>query len=111
VPAAELTGALRAAGIAAATVGVGGELIDHRQVTARGRVYEAPHPVVGTMTYLGPAARMSDLPEIPGRSAAPTLGGDNEAILGELGYTPAQIAELTETGAIGTVPYATPTRA
>ena len=38
------------------------------------------------------------------RSSAPTLGRDNEAVLGELGYSPAAIAELRQSGLIGDLP-------
>jgi crotonobetainyl-CoA:carnitine CoA-transferase CaiB-like acyl-CoA transferase len=51
---------------------------------------------------------MSVLPALPDRTGAPALGRDNAVVLAELGYSPAQIAELADTGAIGSVPYATP---
>jgi crotonobetainyl-CoA:carnitine CoA-transferase CaiB-like acyl-CoA transferase len=106
LPAAELVAMLRAAGIAAAPLAVGPELIDHLQIRARGRVFEAEHPVVGPLSFIGYPARMSTLPELPGTIAAPTLGRDNTAVLTGLGYTGAQIGELAASGAIGSVPYA-----
>ena len=38
------------------------------------------------------------------RSPAPTLGRDNGAILGELGYSPAAIADLQQSGLVGDLP-------
>lgn len=51
---------------------------------------------------------MSTLPQLPDATAAPTLGRDNTTVLTELGYSSEQIAELSETGAIGSIPYAKP---
>jgi crotonobetainyl-CoA:carnitine CoA-transferase CaiB-like acyl-CoA transferase len=51
---------------------------------------------------------MSTLPVLPDRTGAPTLGRDNAVVLAELGYSAAQIAELADGGAIGSVPYARP---
>lgn len=104
-PAAELVRMLRAAGIAAAPLGIGPELIDHPQIIERGRVFRAPHPVVGELRFIGYPARMSTQPQLPDRTAAPTLGRDNAAVLTELGFGAGQIAELAATSAIGTVPY------
>jgi crotonobetainyl-CoA:carnitine CoA-transferase CaiB-like acyl-CoA transferase len=106
--ATELVAALRSAGIAAAPLAIGAELIDHPQLRDRGRVFTAPHPVVGPLNFVGSPARMSTLPVLPDSAPAPTLGGDNEHVLTELGYSAAQIAEFSQTGAIGSVPYAKP---
>jgi crotonobetainyl-CoA:carnitine CoA-transferase CaiB-like acyl-CoA transferase len=105
--AADLVALLRAVGIAAARLTIGAELIDHSQLRHRGRVFAAPHPVVGQLRFIGYPARMSTLPTLPDRTGAPALGRDNAVVLAELGYSPAQIAELAATGAIGSVPYAT----
>jgi crotonobetainyl-CoA:carnitine CoA-transferase CaiB-like acyl-CoA transferase len=107
-PAAGLAAALRGAGIAAAPLTIGPELIDHPQIRERGRVFTAPHPVAGTMSFIGSPVRMSTLPVLPDSSPAPTLGGDNGHVLAGLGYSEAWIAELLETGAIGSIPYAKP---
>jgi crotonobetainyl-CoA:carnitine CoA-transferase CaiB-like acyl-CoA transferase len=104
--AADLVEMLRGAGIAAAPLSIGAELIDHPQIRDRGRVFQAPHPVAGQLTFIGYPARMSTLPRLPDATAAPTLGRDNAAVLTELGYSSEQIAELSETGAIGSIPYA-----
>jgi crotonobetainyl-CoA:carnitine CoA-transferase CaiB-like acyl-CoA transferase len=106
--AADLVALLRAAGIAAARLTIGAELIDHPQLRHRGRVFAAPHPVVGQLRFIGYPARMSTLPVLPDRTGAPTLGRDNAVVLAELGYSAAQIAELADGGAIGSVPYARP---
>jgi crotonobetainyl-CoA:carnitine CoA-transferase CaiB-like acyl-CoA transferase len=106
--AADLVALLRAAGIAAARLTIGAELIDHPQLRHRGRVFAAPHPVVGQLRFIGGPARMSALPALPDRTGAPTLGRDNAVVLAELGYSAVQIAELAASGAIGSVPYARP---
>jgi crotonobetainyl-CoA:carnitine CoA-transferase CaiB-like acyl-CoA transferase len=106
--AADLVALLRAAGIAAARLTIGAELIDHPQLRHRGRVFAAPHPVVGQLRFIGAPARMSSLAALPDRTGAPTLGRDNAVVLAELGYSAVQIAELTDSGAIGSVPYASP---
>ena len=51
---------------------------------------------------------MSALAALPDRTGAPTLGRDNAVVLAELGYSAAQIAELADGGAIGSVPYTRP---
>lgn len=107
-PAGQLVAALRGAGIAAAPLTVGPELIDHPQIRARGRVFAAPHPVVGPMSFIGSPVRMSVQPTLPDSAQAPTLGGDNAHVLAGLGYSQARIAELSAAGAIGGVPYAKP---
>ena len=38
------------------------------------------------------------------RSPAPTLGRDNEAVLAELGYSPAAIEGLRQSGLVGDLP-------
>jgi len=96
------------AGIAAARLTIGAELIDHPQLRHRGRVFAAPHPVVGQLRFIGCPARMPVLPVLPDRTGAPALGRDNAVVLTELGYSAAQIAELAGRGAIGSVPYARP---
>jgi crotonobetainyl-CoA:carnitine CoA-transferase CaiB-like acyl-CoA transferase len=68
-------------------------LIDHPQVKANGIVVETEHEKAGLLRQARPAARFSGMPaEI--RRGAPALGQDTETILGELGYSAADIAAL-----------------
>ena len=69
------------------------------QVAARQMVQEVEHDTAGTIQLLGPVAKLSKTPaEI--RRAPPTLGGDSDSVLPELGYTPEQINGLREEGVI-----------
>jgi len=65
------------------------------QVAARQMVQEVEHKTAGIIQMLGPVAKLSKTPaEI--RQAPPTLGGDSDRVLSELGYTPEQIKALRE---------------
>jgi formyl-CoA transferase len=65
------------------------------QVAARQMVQEVEHKTAGMIQMLGPVAKLSKTPaEI--RQAPPTLGGDSDRVLSELGYTPEQIKALRE---------------
>jgi crotonobetainyl-CoA:carnitine CoA-transferase CaiB-like acyl-CoA transferase len=102
---AELVAALRACGIPASEVANPCRLLqENPQLRARGW-FEAPeHPVVGAMP----------LPTLPFRFAsierwlrrpAPTLGRDNEAVLGGLlGVSPEELRTLEAEGVIGIRP-------
>lgn len=108
LPAAALVALLRAEGIAASKLAIGAELIDHPQVVSRGRRFTARHPLVGELTHLGPASRLSVQQELPSRKSAPLLGEDNHALLEELGYGEDEIADLAARGEIGNTPFAKP---
>jgi crotonobetainyl-CoA:carnitine CoA-transferase CaiB-like acyl-CoA transferase len=67
------------------------QVLAHPQVAARKLIREAESPV-GKVPVIANAVKMS---ESPGRyDRIPGLGQDNEAILGELGYDAAAIAQL-----------------
>jgi crotonobetainyl-CoA:carnitine CoA-transferase CaiB-like acyl-CoA transferase len=112
---AELTGSnavavLRAAGIPAAPIATGAELIEHPQLVHRGRVFRLEHPVAGTLPYLGLPMRLSHHPQAWMPCAAPLFGQDNHAVLGGLGCDQDRIEKLAEAGLIGNAPWGLPVR-
>jgi crotonobetainyl-CoA:carnitine CoA-transferase CaiB-like acyl-CoA transferase len=77
------------------------QVIEHRQVQATGIIVESQHPDAGRLRQARVPARFSDtVPEPP--RGAPRLGQHNDEVLAELGYSPAEVAELAERGVIGT---------
>jgi crotonobetainyl-CoA:carnitine CoA-transferase CaiB-like acyl-CoA transferase len=101
-PAVEWLDRLTAAGVPCAPVLTRGEVIRHPQVAANNILVEIDHKVAGRLRQARPAARFSATP--PGiRDDAPALGEHTDAVLLELGYTPADIAELRSRRAVGAV--------
>ena len=95
---------LQEMGIPASPVLRGPDLLEDPHYRERGTFIEVDHPQVGTRWYPGVAWRMS---ATPGQVhwAAPTLGQHNYQIYHELlGMTGEEIAQLEETGVIGTKP-------
>ena len=70
-----------------------GEVVKHPQVAARGTLVEMDHPRAGKVRMVGAPVRLSETPGSV-RSPAPTLGEHTDEVLAELGYKPADIAEL-----------------
>ena len=102
--AAEVVDVLWGAGVPVARV-----LQPHEQPTLpplqhRGFFESVDHPVAGAARHSTLPFRSSRDPERFHRSAAPLLGEHTEAILGELGVSPDDLAGLRETGVIGDVP-------
>lgn len=82
-----------AVGIPAGPIYSVGEALADPQAQARGMTQEYEHPQVGRVKALGNPVKLSRSPATL-RKAPPLLGEDNDAILRELGYTDAAIAEL-----------------
>lgn len=68
-----------------------GAVLAHPQVAARNMIREMESPV-GPVPVIGSPLHLSDSPARFGR--IPSLGGDTEAILQELGYTAAEIDQF-----------------
>jgi crotonobetainyl-CoA:carnitine CoA-transferase CaiB-like acyl-CoA transferase len=73
------------------------EALQDEQVRARGMIVEVEHPKFGTLREVASPVRAATPP-----SPAPRLGQHTEEILRELlRYTPARVAELRASGALG----------
>lgn len=98
-PAEEWLEILEAAGVPCAPVLKRKEMIEHPQVKASGLIVESDHPVAGRIRQTRPAARYSvTTPEM--RYGAPGHGEHNDEILGEIGLSSEDIAELRAKGVI-----------
>ena len=87
------------AGIPAGPIYTVPEALADPHAQARGMVQEDEHPQVGRVKALGNPVKLSRSPAAL-RKAPPLLGEDNDAILGELGYSAAAIADLRAQGVI-----------
>ena len=85
-----------AAGIPAGPIYSVPEALDDPHARARGMVQELDHPIAGRVKVLGNPVKMSATPATM-RRAAPVLGADTAAVLGELGYSAAEIETLKAT--------------
>jgi len=90
---------LDAHGVPCAPVLTRAEVIQHEQVKANELITEYDHPVLGRVRQPRAAARFEN-----GKSRhepiAPSLGQHNDEVLGELGYSAAEIQDLAAEGVI-----------
>jgi crotonobetainyl-CoA:carnitine CoA-transferase CaiB-like acyl-CoA transferase len=102
---AELVAALRARGVPASEVANTCRLLQtNPQLRARDYFETPAHPVVGAMPIPTLPFRFESVARWL-RTPAPTLGRDNERVLGTLlGLSPAELRELEAGGVIGTRP-------
>jgi crotonobetainyl-CoA:carnitine CoA-transferase CaiB-like acyl-CoA transferase len=75
----------------------------HPQFIARGFFEEIDHPVCGRIPIVRPPFRFATVDRW-NRTPAPTMGQHNHEVLGELGLSEAEIAELERDEVIGTRP-------
>ena len=86
---------LIAAGVPAGRVQWGAPVFEHPQLTANSVVMRSRHPRAGGMRTMGFPLQLRRTPARL-RHPAPALGADSERLLGELGYTSAQVARLVQ---------------
>mgnify|MGYP001032359580 CR=1 FL=1 len=91
--------ALRAAGLAAAPVISGHELLDDPDLVARGWWQTVELPDGGTEQQRGPVVRFAESAPLV-RSRAPHVGENTVEVLAELDYTAEEIDDLLERGIV-----------
>lgn len=91
---------LQAAGVSAHLVATMADVQHDPQLQARGHFWELDHPVIGPLTYDGPAYLLGETRAGP-RKPAPLLGQHTEQVFRELlGYSEEELAELVVSGAL-----------
>lgn len=91
---------LAAAGVAAGPILGVDEVFAHAQVVAQGLVATMQHSRAGAVRAVGPAVGLSQTPASV-RRPPPALGEHTDEVLAELGHTPAEVAALRASGAVG----------
>ena len=90
---------MRAASVPCSPIHTLDQALQHPQVATRALVVTAEHPLLGTVKNMGLPVRFRGEPRqavLP----APMLGEHTDAILGQAGYSPAEIAALKASGAV-----------
>lgn len=90
---------LDAAGVPCAPISTADEALTSPQAVARDMVIELDHPTAGRLRTVGSPLKLSGTPTRI-RTAPPVLGQHTDEVLGETGYTPAEITELHASGAV-----------
>ncbi len=98
-PRAHWLARLEAHGVPCGPINDYGEVLADPHVRARGLVVETDHPTLGRVQTLGTPLKLSDTPLVPGRPA-PLIGQHTDDVLGEAGFSAAEIAALRRTGAV-----------
>jgi crotonobetainyl-CoA:carnitine CoA-transferase CaiB-like acyl-CoA transferase len=100
----DIVAALWDAGVPVAKVMQPHRQVELDQLASRGFFEEVDHPVNGRAKLSTVAMRFSGGPGVFHTQPAPLLGQHNHEVLGELGLTPAEIADLEAAGIIGQAP-------
>jgi len=93
---AEWIARLNAAGVANGEVRDIGQMLNDPQLAAREMVQTLMHPTIGATRVIGAPIKLSATPASL-RSAPPVLGQHTDAVLAEIGYSPADISGLRDT--------------
>ncbi len=93
---AEWIARLNAAGVANGEVRDIGQMLNDPQLAAREMVQTLMHPTIGATRVIGAPIKLSATPASL-RSAPPVLGQHTDAVLAEIGYSPADISSLRDT--------------
>ena len=96
VASADLVAALEAQGVPCAPINDYGQVFTDGHLAERGYFWDAEHPALGPVRQLGSPMRLSGTPVRRG-GAGPVLGADTRTVLGEVGYTSAEIDDLIGT--------------
>jgi crotonobetainyl-CoA:carnitine CoA-transferase CaiB-like acyl-CoA transferase len=88
-----------AAGAPAAQVNVPEEMADDPQARALEMIIDVEHELVGPEQHVGPILQLRHHPT-ENRRPSPPLGRHTDEVLGELGLTDVEIAELRQAGAV-----------
>lgn len=99
----EAVGVLREHGVPAAPAWDPRRVSEHPQFAARGFYETVEHPVAGRHAVPTQPFRLSGIPRWA-RRPAPTLGQDNDEVLGSLGLSRADLDHLRHAGIIGDRP-------
>jgi len=87
------------AGVPASGVALPLEILDDPQPAANNVFHRADHPVLGPVTVLGPAVRLSDDGFVAG-PPTPPFGSEVQAILEWAGFAPADVKRFLDGGAV-----------
>jgi crotonobetainyl-CoA:carnitine CoA-transferase CaiB-like acyl-CoA transferase len=90
---------LQSAGIPSAPINTVDRALGDPQVLARGMVVEVDHPTAGRLKLPGPPYKLSETPATV-RTAPPLLGQHTDEILAQFGYSPTEIQDLRQMGAV-----------
>ena len=90
---------LEAEGVPCGPINTYADVLTDEQITAREMVVETHHPTLGRLRTLGTPLKLSRTPLATGRPA-PLLGQHTTEVLGEAGYSDAEVAELRAAGAV-----------
>ncbi|MHB8328090.1 MAG: CaiB/BaiF CoA transferase family protein [Acidimicrobiales bacterium] len=95
----DVVGLCQSAGVTCAPVNSVANLLEDEHLAARRYFHTLSHPVAGSAQYAGLPMRFAATPGVFWR-AAPTLGQDTGAVLGELGYDAHELTSLAHAGVI-----------